>query len=51
MYRPHLAGKPKESYEKFDAPEQRFCPAKVYEFVNDEKTGEPKLQINHTNCL
>ena len=26
------------SYKKFGAPEERFCPAKVYEFVDDEKT-------------
>lgn len=26
------------SYNKYAAPETRFCPAKVYEFVVDEKT-------------
>ncbi|KAL4493470.1 hypothetical protein ABPG72_007478 [Tetrahymena utriculariae] len=41
---------PLESLEKFDGPEQRFCPAKVYEFVDDEKGGK-KLQINAQNCL
>ena len=35
----------------FGAPESRFCPAKVYEFVEDEKTNKPKLQINAQNCL
>lgn len=30
--------------------EERFCPAKVYEFVNDEH-GKPKLQINAQNCV
>jgi len=34
----------------FDAPEQRFCPAKVYEYVEDE-LGAPQLQINAQNCL
>lgn len=28
-----------------------FCPAKVYEFVYDEKTKENKLLINAQNCL
>jgi len=39
-----------KSLEVFDKPEERFCPAKVYEFVSDE-TGKPKLQINAQNCL
>ena len=34
------------SLEVFGGPEQRFCPAKVYEFVPDEKTKSPRLQIN-----
>lgn len=34
------------SYNKFGAPETRFCPAKVYEFIQDETTNQPKLQIN-----
>lgn len=40
----------KKSLEVYDRPEERFCPAKVYEFVNDEN-GKPKLQINAQNCL
>jgi electron-transferring-flavoprotein dehydrogenase len=36
---------------EFAGPEQRFCPAKVYEFVPDAATGEHKLQINAQNCL
>jgi electron-transferring-flavoprotein dehydrogenase len=34
----------------YDGPEGRFCPAKVYEFVPDEK-GQAKLQINAQNCV
>jgi electron-transferring-flavoprotein dehydrogenase len=34
------------SHDVFGGPESRFCPAKVYEFIPDEKTNSPKLQIN-----
>ena len=35
----------------FDAPEQRFCPAGVYEILRDEQGSNPRLQINAQNCI
>ena len=35
----------------YDAPEQRYCPAQVYEITEDE-AGQPMLQINaQTACI
>ncbi len=39
----------KINYKEYASPETRYCPAGVYEII--EENGEPMLQINAQNCI
>ena len=39
------------SLKEYDGPEQRFCPAGVYEYSEADESGNRELVINAQNCV